>query len=159
MGNDYIVHVGPVIVINNLPAEIVEKHNSCCNDKCKKFHKYGSGKFCDECGSPIAEWSTRVMGTRSIDLYELIGESITYADSEHQNTSKIVLVANLDIGNAGYFSFNLKYEPFDVFPKIEEVTDNIEKFKSIFKKELDKLKEIYGESNVEVKYGVVGTII
>ena len=158
MGCDYYVNVGPVVVINNPPVDTTEKHLSCCNDKCVKFHKYGSGKFCPDCGSPIQEWIKPVNKPLEVDLYELLKESLTPADDEASGESTIILIANKQSEKVGFNQFNLKYEPFEIFPKIEEINGNIEKFKQVFEIELNKLKEIFGAGNVEVRYGTIGTI-
>ena len=161
MGCDFYVNVGPVVVINNPPVDTTEKHISCCNKKCGKYHKYGSGKFCPDCGSPIQEWIKPVNKPLEIDFYELLKEVLVPTDyMQHSGTSQIILIANKDTQaeEVGFKHFNLKYEPFEFFPKIEEVNGNIEKFKQVFENELNKLKEIFGTNNVEVRYGTIGTI-
>lgn len=159
MGCDYLVNVGPVVVINNPPVDTTEKHISCCNDKCVQFHKYGSGKFCPDCGSPIQEWIKPVNKPLEVDLYELLKEVLIPSDyMQHSSTPKIILIANKQSEEVGFKHFNLKYEPFEFFPKIEEINGNIEKFKQVFQSELNALKNIFGAENVEVRYGTIGTI-
>ncbi len=160
MGCDFYVNVGPVVVINNPPVGTTETHVSCCNDKCMRFHKYGTGKFCPDCGSPIREWTETVVKPLDIDFYELFKEKETLVPAcpEQQATATIILIPNKKSKEVGFEHFDLSYQPFEVFPKIEEIAGNIEKFKRVFETELNKLKEIFGGNNVEVRYGTVGTI-
>jgi len=164
MGTDYCVNVGPVIVINNPPRDTNERHVSCCNDKCVKFHRYSSGeKFCPECGSRIAEWFETVTKPLDVDFYELFKDERLVPSDFHSSSSSstVILIANKekDTKAANFQHFHLNYDgPFEVFPKIEEIGSNIEKFKQIFDSDLNKLKEIFGADNVEVRYGTVGTI-
>jgi len=158
MGCDFYVKVGPVVVIHNPPIDTTEKHKSCCNDKCKQFHKYGVGKFCPDCGSPIEEWSKSVFKSLDIDFIELLKETLTPADYEHSDAVEVILVPNKRSKEVGFQSFNLEGPPVTVFPKLDEITGNIEKFKTIFAGELTKLKTIFGESNVEVRYGTIGVV-
>jgi len=51
-----------------------------------------------------------------------------------------------------------KQQPFEHFPKAEEMAASVEKFKELFAGELNKLNEVFGASNIEVRYGTIGTI-
>ncbi len=162
MGTDYCVNTGPVVVIKNPPQPTNETHYSCCNPQCEKFHKYASqsDKFCHDCGSRLADWIEPVIKPLKVDFYQLLEEVLVPANYQNSDAVEIVLISNKNDKSkeVGFYHFNLKYNQFSVFPKIEDITGNIEKFKTIFARELTILKGIFGEANVEVRYGTVGTI-
>lgn len=160
MGCDFYVNVGPVVVIKNPPVATTETHNCCCNDNCKKFHQTSYDKFCTECGAKITEWVESVTKPLHIDFYELFKERLIPDSSQNSADKVIILIPNKtdDCKAVNFQHFNLKYEPFLVFPNIEEIGSYVKKFEEVFEKELNKLKEIFGETNVSVRYGTVGTI-
>ena len=158
MGCDFYVNIGPVVVINNPPVDTKERHVSCCNDKCVKFHKYGTGKFCPECGSPITEWFEPVTRPLKIDFYTLLAQHLMPSDHERYDTSTVILIPNRNCREVGFARYDLKQQPFEHFPKAEEMAASVEKFKELFAGELNKLNEVFGASNIEVRYGTIGTI-
>lgn len=158
MGCDYSVNVGPVVHIKNPPVETTIKHKGCCNNKCKKFHLTSYYKFCPDCGATVQEWAEPATKSLDINFYELFGDDDKLVPANHElsDAATIVLVSNKRV--KGFEHFDFDDGDFEVFPKIEEITEYIENFKKVFANEILKLKEIFGESNVEVRYGTVGTI-
>ncbi len=158
MGCDFYVNIGPVVVINNPPRDTIERHVSCCNDKCKQFHKYGVGKFCPDCGSPIQDWLKPVFKPLDIDFYTLLKQNLMETDHERQDACTVILKPNRNSREVGHAQYNLKQQPFEHFPKVDEMVSSVEKFKELFQDELNILKETFGVENVDVRYGTIGTI-
>lgn len=159
MGCDFLVNIGPVIVVKNPPVNRTEPKKCCCNDSCQKFHQTSFSRFCEDCGTEITIWNEPIVAPKYVDFYELFKDTIIPANHERQREAEIILIANQRINpKLGFHHFNLKYEPFKVFPKIDEINGYIENFKQTFMVELAKLKEIFGETNVSVVYGTIGDI-
>jgi len=166
MGVDYIVTVGPVVVIKNPPVNTTETHQCCCNSECKQYHRTSYKKFCEECGHQIAEWVEPVVKPLHVDFYEVLKEKLVPNNHEEQRGENVILVANtwndkeeVKAKDFGFYRHNLKYDGgFEIFPKPEDIAVFVKKFEEVFQNELTILKGIFGESNVNVRYGTLGTL-
>src|SRR5579862_3410874 len=152
MGTDYIVSVGPIVIIKNPPVSTTETHRCCNNTHCKNYHRTAYTKFCEECGQPIGDWVEAVVKPLDIDFHELLNESLVPDNYNDQDGETIILVANdytpkhEEINKQiGFQRFNLKYgEECRVFPTPEEMSGSVKTFEGVFAEELSKLKEIFG---------------
>lgn len=148
MGIDYNTYVGPYLKVKNLPKTSTETYHTCVNKKCDNHKKDLYSQFCSSCGSKVEEMirscenTVFVEPTDSFKLHE-----ITFYDSENYD----YFIPN--DGKLGLWADGRT--ELEIPIKNNTPENELEKFKSRFKKEISILHKEYGENLIEVKWGVL----
>ena len=160
-----MTYLGPHVCCKVEKVPSTRQIQSCSNDSCElaKRETYGVKKFCDNCGSPIAQrdLSTIVdsvdahhvrMDLLSETLYDVPGDSF-WQWMQDNNTH--IWMANRHIPDARKFYFDtredIQYIPFALGAMQMEIIQ----FCDFYEKELVILRQEYGEENVEVRWGLI----
>lgn len=158
MSTDYNTYVGPYIKVYNPKKPSTKEYHSCTNKKCKNYEVELSSKFCDKCGDKIQ--LIKVPSSEAIDfnVYEKCNEVIAEVMCEYKPDElkeyNIYISNNRDKYDNSVF--DPKYETYAINADAISLKDNLDKFSDAFKFEIQKLKSVFGNSNVEIKWGVLG---
>lgn len=154
MGVDYNAYVGPYIRVHNPPKDSTEKYYTCVNNKCGNHEKDVSSEYCSECGKKIELLEIPCKERIDFDVYEEFGDRLAESLSEYRpdefedyqffvpNTGKIG--NHVDCRDTSVKSFDLEK------PKME-----INHFTSAFKKEIARIKKVFGKDVVVIEWGVL----
>lgn len=160
MGVDYHTYVGPYVRVRNVPKPSVEEYHSCTNPKCKKYEERMSAKFCPDCGNKIG--LIQVPSTERISSWELIeemDEKLSIAASEYKPEGMDdfeFFIPNIKYGLKRNSHFNPYCETYAVNFDWKSVSGETELFSEKFKKEIEFLREKFGDEHVAVLWGVIG---
>lgn len=146
----YMTHVGPYVVVSNLPTEDVSDgiRYSCSNLNCTQFVATWrhSVKFCNECGSAVR---TRAMTrTRLKTVSEIIDDDVLVPISNgvhipnHHYSERCFDPSRDD----GEFSTNLT---------ATNIKAETKWFNDRYAEALAELRKVCGSKNVLVQWGVV----
>lgn len=154
MSIDYNTYVGPYIEVYNPEKDSTEEYHSCPNKKCTNHTKDISAGFCSECGSKIERMSRKCKERVDFDTWEEFDDSICevlcgYKPDGCENF--MYLVSNVGKIGLNLDGRNPSINEIDCGKPLVEIFD----FKSIKKKEIDRLKEVFGTDNVKIKWGVL----
>lgn len=160
MGVDYSVYIGPFVRCENPDVTNTESYTACATASCPKHDKQTSNKFCPECGKAISTL-VRTVSAPKVDAWDV---------SEQLNESFFTPGTNY-----GRFPFELNIDiwvPNRRLPGIAERTeeplrggydevdeDEVEAEKTALVgacgQDLAKFREIYGNNEVSVHWGVL----
>ena len=158
MSIDYYAHVGPYIKIHNPKRHSTEEYHSCPNEKCSNHVKQMSEKFCPKCGTEIKLVAFPVEAPLDVDFYGKFEEKLCEAFGDykpHNCDDYVFLIGNTKTSSGASLDIDSGYE-HEV--KETDPATELEKFKTMFAKEIDTLKEIFGEKAIEVKWGILGWV-
>lgn len=166
MGIDYTVYVGPFLKCKNAKVDGERTIRTCTKPSCKQNKKESwdrDKKFCEECGSPIGDVVIKVKQDKvdcdpsivndklmiyRLDAKDAHGYDVWISNQYRQNRGKV-----------REFSFDPKSDGEQyVEISIEMIRDEMQEFVQQFEKQIDKLTRLYGEDNVELKWGLIHEI-
>jgi len=165
MGIDYTTYMGPYARCKTSKVPATEKISTCSNEQCKEHPTKiwdKKKKFCEGCGSPIQERDIPIQ-VDNVNAYELrmsIKESLYDVPGDSwrfwmRENNTHVWLANQRVSGARGFSFdpegNIQFIP--VTPEL--MAAEIKLFIEHYTKELDVLRQAYGEDNVEIQWGLI----
>ena len=157
MSVDYKCYVGPYIKVFNPEKDSTEEYHSCPNKKCDKHKKQLSDKFCPSCGTKITLVTFPCKSKIDFDIYkEFKKEPI----SEVMCESKPKELENYDfyISNSTKspgININVVYEHFIKDFNETIIVSEVQQFEIQLSKEINRLKEVFGNENVQIKWGVM----
>lgn len=158
MSTDYNTYVGPYIKVYNPKKPSTKEYHSCTNKKCKNYEVELSSKFCDKCGDKIQLIKVPSSEAIDFDVYEKCNEVIAEVMCEYKPDElkeyNIYISNNRNKYNNSIY--DPKYETYAINATVNSLTEDIYKFWMAFDKEIVKLKYVFGDDNVEIKWGVLG---
>jgi hypothetical protein len=156
MGVDIYIRVGPFIRAKKTATTQVKVWgcggaSSCPNTKRRETYK--PAKFCGECGSPFVEIpateklsaSAAVKRTNGALNYQRFNE-----DGEFE-----IFFPNVDYGNCKVHRYDPMGDDIQKMFRGDQVEAELSEFETAFQNEIKTIKEIYGENNVHIYWGVV----
>lgn len=147
MGVSYTVYLGPYIEAPNpLKPSKREFHG------CPKHMTPSSDKFCSKCGEPIKLLSVPSKGRVEFNVYEEFDDSLAELHEECRPSEK----QDVAIFQPNKGKFGLRFRAYDaeVVPLNETVIlDEVNRMKSTYAKEIERIKEVFGSA--EVKWGAI----
>ena len=156
MGVDYTVNVGPYVIIKDGRQKVKEEFLACDTKGCERFHSHyhGHDKFCAACGKEIKQVVEEKFKVDYCGVLDELDDALTTVLSEYPPKGyehSIILIPNRTKPSSG-FSFDHRsdggiYE----FPD----SDTIFSFLDSYADELKKLREMFPETEVKVKIGVI----
>lgn len=157
MSVDYNTFVGPYIEVYNPKKDFVYEYYSCPKKGCKNHNKEISSKFCPECGKKI-ELTSRLSEKKiEFNMYEELDEDkLTEIMVEYpkENSQKDFLYFISNCRNLPGRTFDCNYtEIYEIAPDVPGM--EINNFQLNCKEELAKLRKIFEDANVKVKWGVL----
>ena len=144
MSYSYYFNIGPYVYVKN-PTEI-RKHtveHEGCSD-----HGSHQNKFCGECGKPKEKYEFEEECKKS--LFQVLCD----LDIEEFHCISIdpnILLPNFRMENQMCIHLGDDFGSYDIPDKEKAIEELKEKFSSA----INKLKEYFGEENIELKFGVV----
>lgn len=166
MGITYKAYVGPVIVCKK-KITVHDKHSGCVKEGCPQHHVQARGKvkFCPECGTQIGLFTTP-REVSAVEVWELFDgkEPFTKAFADYPPKA----LKDFDILLPNY---RRDYDPDEddqtrrqFFVYVDDGTtcqnmtdikqgDELHWLMTTYKTEIEKLKEAYGNENVQFRWG------
>lgn len=156
MGVDYNVYAGPYIVVFNPLKDSTEEFYSCPNKKCNNHNKPISDEFCSKCGTKIERMIRPCQERIDFNYFEEFEERFAEAFPEYKPNGcddYLYLITNMknDVGVHIDPKYHVSETVFDLKEQIEKLTE----FTNRNRKEIRKLKNVFGEKNVQIKWGVL----
>jgi len=153
MSVQYHSYVGPYIKVNNPEKESTEKYHGCPKRTCGKYRHRISDQFCANCGTKIELVEVPCKSRIKFDVYEEFDENLAEIGSHYCITDTEIFISNKETLGAGRI---LDCESCTEIPFDESVIGTeTRKMENDFSKEITRLKEVFGEQNVSVLWGVV----
>lgn len=157
MGSKKYAKLGPYVLCTNSPATRMVDVSTCSNSACNKHGMTLYTKFCDLCGAQIRlmALSRPSVKVSRDQVYDKIGDNLSLYGRDDG-----VAVHNTDVyrGNTNWYgslSSHSEDDPgvYEVTP--EQIAAELEKFQAFYAVELRDLRDLYGQGNVTVKWGLV----
>lgn len=147
-------HFGPMLRCENQPDIKHSSITSCSNEKCSQHGLAKKNQFCDICGHTVSSISINKTETK-IDRWQLsedIQEALYHLSNPLAGPLVDFWAPNLQRGSVRTFSLNRYDHVLDINLNPEEEK---EWFLKNFSKEIQTLKDRYGEDKVSVVWGMV----
>jgi len=137
---------------------------ACLNKDCDQYHKHRWGttdSFCNKCGGPIAEDTVQEEGSPvcAWEVSEEIKESLCPYGGELTQKYISIFVPNIDPEPApGSYRFD-KWDPQteDTEHTAESIQKDLDWYSTNFAEQIKVVKKHYGEENVKLCWGHVGS--
>lgn len=169
MSIDYSTYIGPYVSCKTHKVDETRTKRTCSNTACAK-HEHEvwdkNTQFCSACGAAIAdrEYVVQVDNVNASEIQvTLLAEALTrpLGDSMWkwmQDNNLHLWISNMLTipGQERNFSFDPKYEE-QYIPNIDQamIDAEMERFTDRFEKEIELLRQEYGEYNVALQWGLV----
>ena len=158
MGVDYSVHIGPYLTVHDPEGPSTFEFYTCVNPQCEDRFKEQSSKFCPKCGKPIELYKKACKARKSenFDIYDELKERLIEEFSDYKPRhleNHLVLVSNVRGHDTSFDPTECDSMAMDL--STVNVKADTEKFEKSFAKEIEKLKEFFGQKAVEVHWGVI----
>ncbi len=154
MSIDYSAHIGPYIKVYNPKKASTTELTLCCNKNCSQHNKEVDSKFCPECGSLIKTSKLPCRESIDFNVYDEFNERLHEMCPEekpHKCDDYLYFAAN----DSKKFGVNIDPTYCNEVKISTESGEEFMEFFDVYQKEIDRLKEIFGKDNVQIKYGVV----
>ena len=147
-------HLGPIIRCENKLTDTVKKIKTCSNKDCKNHGKIKDQMFCEICATRIDSVVIPI-SEKLVDHWavsEILEEALYHLDNPLQGPLVDYWAPNVPRNNPRNFSlnFNDHLNITSMNPQQEETW-----IKEAFAKEIQILKNVYGQNNVTVQWGMV----
>lgn len=147
--------IGPFAECTFTPVHVPRMVSCCVNAVCVKFNTWTSTDFCPKCGHRTSQVDRGRLGS-PVDTRKL----------REKMEERLIMPVLTDLAYPGmhfwlsnHSSFNRSFDIEDVNGCMEfdasDVWSAIETFMTFFSQELGMLRVIYGDENVQVKWGVI----
>lgn len=168
MSIDYSTYLGPYVSCKTHKVDKTRTKRTCSKVDCSKYESEvwdKNTKFCDVCGSSIndREYIVQVSNVDSGELRMTLDEALVTPAGDsmwkwmrdndiHLWISNLIKIPGQDRN----FSFDPKYEEQYV-PHIDQgmIDAELKAFSDCFSKEIQLLRQEYGEYNVSLHWGLV----
>ncbi len=155
MSIDYSVHVGPYIVVHNPPVETTEEYHSCPTKGCPNHKRHMSEKFCPACGSGIRVVQFPTKAPKDFDVYKEFDSRLceAFCDGGPEDLKDAMVFLSDEKGHD--VVFDPTNELVDIDLRAVNMPESLDRFQEAFAKEIQRLKEVFGEQAVELRWGVI----
>lgn len=154
MGIDYKAYVGPYIKVYNPLKNSVGKYHTCVNPKCSNHKKEVSSEYCEKCGKKIGLLERDCQERIDFEYWDefdgIIAEAIPEFKPDEIENYRFFIPNTGKIGlhlDAKYVSVN----PIDCGKPIMDVNN----FQLSFKKQIARIKKVFGKDAVTIEWGVL----
>ena len=155
MSCNYQVYLGPYIQVHNPIRTGKKTIKTCSNKGCSKHRTESSDAFCPKCGSPVNDVSIPCKERTEFDVYtEFKGkEPLWKVNAEGLERSS----------DYGFYTSNMKHGPgqrlsndAEIIPlTAEDVQKQIDTITIFHGNEISRLKKIFGNDSVQIKWGAI----
>jgi len=147
-------YIGPYLACRHGNPSGKKSLNSCPNSSCSNHGRSVYENFCPQCGSKITDVEVAANMEMSLRNEMLDGDRLTDLIMEGDKVDGMHFFgANISFAPPQYKYDEDRHTEFEICPiAIEEL---MERFSSVFAAEIEKAKRVYGEGNVQVRFGVV----
>lgn len=155
MSVHYHVFLGPYLEVHNPIKATTVKKRSCPNEQCFNNGELVQANFCPKCGTKVLHIEVAARGRKAFNAYdELDGErliELRFEDMPKECKDFMYFHSNLTKCAGRTFCDSTEIVPMD------ENTPNAEKerFARDFAKEIARIKEVFGESAIKIKWGAI----
>lgn len=156
MGVDYNTFIGPFVEVHNPPIPAKETVRTCSNDKCYQHKRYQLGKYCSNCGTEVRDITFDSLAPIFVNQNEEFEDALVRIQREYKPENRKDYDIWIDNHNG---SPGARYDSHDSI-YVESVTHEriVKEVNELLKRrdrQINRLKEIFGEDAVQVKWGVV----
>lgn len=159
MSTDYKTYIGPYIEVYNPLQTKINDFYGCINKTCKSCGTPQSYKFCPECGNEIQLIENHIKGRIEFDIHDETKDTLSEmlcGDKPVKISDYRFFIPN-DYKAPGIIYDN-KYDPFAYSVNEIIIKSDDADVSARYSGELLRLKEVFGEANVTIKWGVLGDI-
>lgn len=166
MSISHYLCLGPYLVCTARLVPSQKTLRSCTNETCDNHKKeYANGgssfrsagmDFCPKCGAKVGDVVIPLQ-SQNVDywkMYDVIGESLHIVNRETDRSEKHVWVINNYKDLRGEEIVNRR-ERKEVWIQPEIVESDLVWFQDKFREEIEKMRQSYGDENVEVRWGLI----
>lgn len=169
MSIDYSTYLGPYAACKTHKVDETKKKRTCSNTACEQYEREVWDKktqFCSTCGAAIndREYVVPVDNVNASDIRESLLREVLVTPSGDsmwkwmRDNNLHIWISNLSKipGQDRKFSFDPRHEE-QYIPSItpEMIAAELERFNDRFEKEIQLLRQEYGEENVTILWGLV----
>jgi len=158
MGIDSIFRLCSYVKCKKSFKNQVKGYRTCLNKKCieKDAEVYGSSyNFCCVCGKKMSIKERIISSIPSIEPYEIFKDNSLFPIDEINKEYDYFISNKKDKNEPMSPVINGRYcYPEEISIESDLPEKHLIWFNNKYKKQIEKLKEIYGKENVEVKYGI-----
>jgi len=157
MSIDYNTHVGPYIQVYNPKKPSTKEYHSCPDKKCFNYGSELSNKFCPNCGRAIILVTFPCTAATDFDIYEEkmdndLSEIVTEWKPDGMESCMLFVSNRKGFGK----SYDARSDCYVSECNETTVVADVQRFITTFGKQIVRLKEVFGEKNVQIKWGVIG---
>ena len=146
MSVDYTKMVGAYAKVYNPLTEKESFIYACVNEKCMDNGKKCPSNFCPRCGKEIGKKKVMISERIEFDCYKELDEKMYRAMKDDDYCYYVSNISTED-DHLEDISEN------EITP--EQIASGLAKFNENRSREISKLKKVFGEENVKVKWGVL----
>jgi len=161
MSIDRGIYVGPYVECRVETVQVTKTRKACTNRTCQNHTRIISAAFCGLCGSPVkpVEYVTPEHSVDQWAMVEAISERLSSASGDAYSEWSETHNLHLWKPNKHMEGREMHLDPHEDFradPVTPEmVIQEMTLFTLQFSAELAKFQEVYGETAVQVKWGVI----
>lgn len=154
MGVSYYVKLGPYIEVKNPPKSSFTEYFGCPNKKCRHYNKAFTCKFCTDCGTAIELVKVPDSKPTEFDTWKETNDRLSKAFSEYlpDGLKDILILMPNKKGLGHHFS---AYDSALVPLNETIVLSETKRFESEYAKDIARVREVFGENAVQIKWGVI----
>lgn len=150
MGASYYVYVGPYIQAYNPEKMGSEEYYGCA--RCKQAM---STKYCPICGSTVILLTRPNQQRITFDTYKETDDRLSsFSDYSVPSDRKNFTLFEPNKGKFGHRFSGWESQIVDLVDAT--IKTELERFLQFFDKDIKRLKEVFGNDAVDVKWGIIG---
>ncbi len=112
-----------------------------------------SQQFCPKCGSEIGLIAVPAKERIEFDIYDEFDDRLNEIAQHYGDMDEEIYISNKNNLGSGKDYESYERNIIQIFP--DEIPGALEKMKTDFEKEISRLKEVFGENNVNIQFGVI----
>ena len=153
MSVNYCVSVGCYIEVKTKPRPITVTYQACANLNCPKCTVETKHRFCPDCGCGTGPHLKIKTCSPLFDLYEEFEDELDNITPE--DNEMMLLMENKT--NSDY---RQSMDSGASFGRVDlhdlDIPGITNKFSAKYHKEIKRLKEVFGDNDVKIKFGAIG---
>lgn len=157
MGIHRHAYLGPVIKVKAEKEEVITNYSACSNDLCSYRKQTLKSPFCPQCGAKETRRSKRKLRDK-IDFSTLLNETLEESLSQVFTPSEIIFGGYVYIipneNRNAPRNFKITNDEFSFTPAFNQ-TAEINWLETNFQKEIEQIKSLAGNAEVEVTWGLI----
>ena len=159
MSNSLSTYIGPFMTVNKRKEQREETYPVCAIESCTKFEKKIDSKYCPECGE------TPISNTFPIEVVIDVNDIVYDEDGSFSDKLCSVHAGGVEFSDEYSVLISNQYIPDGLSIsdcdadlceiKPDRMEGELEWFKKEYKEIIETIIKEFGESNVNIKWGVV----